>query len=139
MLSVAVTLLCLAGAGAAVPEGPEYPSAEWFQREAQNYAKTQEEPEAQMASPGFQTRWNAQGAANLATYLERSAAGTWPWEHRGNLCAYWNEQCTGEPFFYPGVDPFYDEEADEGLGEPTVRRAVVRASLHPHVVGPACS
>lgn len=27
----------------------------------------------------------------------------------GNLCASGSEQCTGDPFAYPGVDAFYDD------------------------------
>jgi hypothetical protein len=91
---------------------PQYPSDAWFEREARNYARTQEAPQEQAEDPVFQQRWREQSLENYRIYLERQADGTWPWESRGNLCQYWSEPCTGDPFRYPGVDPFYTAEGE---------------------------
>lgn len=113
ILSALVLAGSWAAPAAAQPAEPEYPSPAWFEREARNYAKTQEEPQAQASSPEFLVRWREQTNTNNLTFTSRNyVEGTWPWDSRGNLCYTWAEQCTGEPFLYPGVDPFYEEEAD---------------------------
>ena len=74
--------------------------------EAANYARTGQAPQQQLADPLFTARWQQQSLANFAEFAalgpERVLATT------GNLCREHAEQCTGDPFRYPGVDPFYD-------------------------------
>ena len=106
---LAATLTALPSA--AVPEGPSYPSPAWFQREAQNYATVSEAPRQQVQDPAFLQRWQEQSQANFLTFVQRHADGTWPWDSAGNVCETWGEQCTGDPYRYPGVDPFYADEA----------------------------
>lgn len=91
-----------------MPEGPEDGSPEWHAREASNYAKTGEAP-AEQASPEFQARLQAQNAANAAEWAAFLASDP-TWSNAQNLCATWMEQCAGDPFLYPGFDPFYDAE-----------------------------
>ena len=100
-------------AARAVPEGPEFPSPEWAAREQANYFKNGEEPQRQFSDPAFQLRLQEQNAANLADYQARQMADpSWraPGGSAGNLCSTWQEECAGDPFLYPGVDPFYDSE-----------------------------
>ena len=97
----------------AVPEGPEHPSPEWAAREQANYFKNGEEPQRQTGDPAFQTRLQEQNGINLADYLARETADpSWlpPNGSFGNLCGTWQEECAGDPYLYPGVDPFYDTE-----------------------------
>lgn len=107
----------LPGAALAIPEGPEYPSDAWTAREAANFARTSEAPGEQTA-PEFQARLQAQSAANQQSLLTRNAADTsWNDPRSGNsnfspLCTSWMQQCAGDPFRYPGVDPFYDTEGE---------------------------
>ncbi|MDX1453397.1 MAG: hypothetical protein R3183_12635, partial [Oleiphilaceae bacterium] len=102
----------------AVPEGPDFPSPEWTQRELMNYAKVSEAPLEQASNPVFMQRLTEQGLANFQSYIERSAADpSWTLSQGLNtpvtpLCTTWSMQCTGDPFRYPGVDPFFDEEAE---------------------------
>jgi hypothetical protein len=106
-------LAILAGATTIATAEPDYPSPEWYEREADNYARTTEEPTWQSTDPDFQRRWQERSEANLATYTQRRyVEGTWPWESSGNLCSTWSMQCTGNPFLYPGADPFYDDEGE---------------------------
>lgn len=122
-LATAAVALALAAPGAwAQPLGadepeepqaePAYPSPEWTAREAVNYARTQEAPRQQAADPAFQQRWQEQSLANFQSFLERQAADP-DWRTTGNLCETWGEQCTGDPYRYPGVDPFHDEAVVE--------------------------
>lgn len=111
-------VLCLASAAVrAIPEGPEPNTPEWAQREAANYARTTEAPAEQLA-PAFQQRLQTQGVANEAEWLMRGAGDPdWFSPQSGNtnltpLCASWALQCAGDPFRYPGVDPFYEAEAE---------------------------
>ncbi len=92
----------------AVPEGPAYPSPEWTAREAQNFALTGESPAEQLSDPAFVRRWQEQSAANAAAFVVRQLTDP-EFREEGNLCASWSEQCTGDPFAYPGVDAFYDD------------------------------
>ncbi len=108
-VAAASTLLLLAGcpAASAVPEGPDYPSAQWTAREAQNFALTGEAASEQLADPAFVSRWQQQSLLNLQAFAQRQITAP-EFREEGNLCATWGEQCTGDPFAYPGVDPFYD-------------------------------
>lgn len=123
---VALAVACaVAGAlfGIAPPAGarasePIYPSAEWFQREATNYAITSQAPLEQATDPDFQVRWNEQSTENRTDYMRRRYVdGTWWWDSTGNLCNHWSFVCTGDPYLYPGADPFYD---NEGLVEEAI-------------------
>ena len=97
-------------AGAQATE-PAYPSPEWFQREAENYAITAQAPLEQASDPDFQVRWNEQSTANRTEYLQRRYVdNTWWWDSTGNLCNHWSFVCTGDPYLYPGVDSFYETE-----------------------------
>jgi hypothetical protein len=107
----------------AIPEGPDFPSAEWIQREAQNFAKVSEGPAEQVANPAFVLRWQQQNIDNTLEWDARALADpTWLSPLSGNtsltpLCATWGEQCAGDPFRYAAVagpdgDAFYTQEAE---------------------------
>jgi hypothetical protein len=51
-----------------------YPSAQWTQCEAQNYAMVLQAPLEQVGDPAFVLRWIEQSTANAADYLARDAA-----------------------------------------------------------------
>lgn len=112
-----ITLALLPLAAAAIPEGPAPNTPEWAAREQANYAKTLEAP-AEQAAPAFQQRLQAQNAANQQSYLLRAVDDPdWLSPQSGNteftpLCTSWMMQCAGDPFRYPGVDPFYDSEGE---------------------------
>ncbi|MGB1580569.1 MAG: alpha/beta hydrolase family protein [Nevskiales bacterium] len=116
--SLGMALLLWSAVALAVPEGPEYPSPEWTQRELSNYAKVSEAPLEQASNPVFMQRLTEQGLANFQSYVERSVADpSWNLSQALNtpltpLCTTWSLQCTGDPFRYPGVDPFYETEAE---------------------------
>jgi hypothetical protein len=115
--------LCCATAAWAIPEGPEYPSAEWTLREAQNYARTLEAPAEQALDPVFGLRLQLQSLANIAEFNQRALDDP-SWLLLPSLdtpvtplCATWAEQCAGDPFRYPGVDgpdgaAFYEQQAE---------------------------
>ncbi len=108
---LAAGLLCmLPVAGSATEEAPPYPSAEWSLREASNYSRTLDAAAIQ-ADPAFQQRWQQQSYLNSQEYLarERTDSG---WSSRGNACKEWAEQCTGDPYRYPGWDSFYGAEGE---------------------------
>ena len=90
----------------AIPEGPEYPSPEWLVRETTNYLRTRDEANRELTDVDFQVRLAEQSVANVADYA------TFQLEHgfinAANLCATWAETCAGDPYRYPGTDPFYD-------------------------------
>lgn len=116
-LRIAVAFSILAGLiAAASPSGaqstePEYPSPEWFAREAENFATVSQAPAEQAADPEFQQRWNDQSLANREDYMRRRYVEmNWPWDSSGNACNHWSGPCTGDPYLYPGVDSFYEEE-----------------------------
>jgi hypothetical protein len=113
-LVVAVAVLTVfSGLARAVPEGPPYPSPEWSQREAANFDKTNEERRREEADPSFRARLDEQSAANLASYQQRIADDpTWAVTSTNVPCGTWAGQCAGDPFLYPGVDPFYDNEGE---------------------------
>ena len=105
--SVLVLMVLVTGTAAAIPEGPEPGTPEWFDREANNFAKTREESNRELSSPEFQARLRAQSATNEADYATFQADNGFI--NAGNLCARWEETCAGDPFRYPGSDPFYDD------------------------------
>ncbi|TXH04989.1 MAG: hypothetical protein E6R07_06365, partial [Nevskiaceae bacterium] len=75
MKRVAFAVLLLANAQAwAIPEGPAYPSAEWTQREAANFAMVLQGPQEQVSNPAFEQRWQQQSAANIVDYTQRDLA-----------------------------------------------------------------
>jgi Bacterial Ig-like domain (group 3) len=108
-LALLVTVSLLGPPASAAAE-PTYPSPEWFQREAQNFAIVSQS-HAEQADPDFQQRWNDQSTANRLHYFRsRYVDMTWPWDSSGNACNHWSGPCTGDPYLYPGVDPFYENE-----------------------------
>ena len=110
-LLIVVALGALAGTAAGQSNEPAYPSPEWFEREARNYAMTQQAPSEQAADPAFQQRWAEQNQENFLHYFQRRYVEmSWPWDSTGNLCNHWSGPCTGDPYLYPGVDPFYENE-----------------------------
>jgi hypothetical protein len=102
---------------AAVPEGPEPNTPAWAEREAANYARTLEAPTEQAAA-AFLQRLQSQSLANQTEWLQRGLADPdWFSPQSGNteltpLCTSWALQCAGDPFRYPGVDAFYEQEAE---------------------------
>jgi len=122
-LGLALLLLPAALLGSTVPAAaqetePTYPSPEWFAREATNFATVGQAPLEQATDPDFQLRWNQQSGENREHYMTRRYVdGTWWWESTGNLCYHWSGPCTGDPYLYPGVDPFYE---NEGLVEEAI-------------------
>ncbi|MGI8610172.1 MAG: alpha/beta hydrolase family protein [Candidatus Dormibacteria bacterium] len=91
---------------AAVPEGPAPGTPDWYAREASNFARAHEEMQREL-TPAFQSRLNAQSTANLLAYNARQLSDP-SWNSFGNVCQTWQYDCAGDPFRYPGVDPFYD-------------------------------
>ena len=117
-LLLPAALLGTTTTSAAQTAEPAYPSPEWFQREAENFATVSQAPLEQAMDPEFQLRWNEQSTANRTEYLRRRYVdGTWWWDSTGNLCNHWSAVCTGDPYLYPGVDPFYE---NEGLVEEAI-------------------
>jgi hypothetical protein len=105
-LLAALALCAPALPAAAVPEGPAPGTSDWYAREAANFAKAHEEIQREL-DPAFQARLNAQSTANLVAYNQRQAADP-TWNSFGNVCQTWGYDCAGDPFRYPGADPFYD-------------------------------
>lgn len=100
----------------AIPEGPDANTPEWFAREAANYARTLEAPAEQASNPDFLIRFQTQSTANDLEFTQRQLQDP-TWVTAGNLpvlplCATWSEPCVGDPFRYPGTDPFYDNEGE---------------------------
>lgn len=89
--------------------------------ELKNFARVSEAAREEATNPVFLQRLQAQSLANLQAYLSRIAsdpsylpvgAGGIPLNTPVTpLCASWSIQCAGDPFRYPGVDPFYEREA----------------------------
>lgn len=115
-------LLALGGPAAAIPEGPEPDTPEWFQREAANYQRATGTA-TEHADPAFQARLQQQGTANELAYALRAIEdSSWLDPRAGNanllpLCASWALPCAGDPFRYPeapGPDgaAFYETEAE---------------------------
>lgn len=96
-------------------------SPEFAACELKNFARVSEAPREEATNPIFLQRLQEQSLANLQEYLARIAADPsyLPISTGGAslntpvtpLCATWGMQCAGDPFRYPGVDPFYDDEA----------------------------
>ena len=107
--AMAATLLL---GGAAVAQEPEYPSPAWAEREARNYDRANQAARQQASDPDFQVRWREQSLANFLEYRERQAEDP-DWQSTGNACKEWSEQCTGDPYRYPSVDPFYEDAVVE--------------------------
>jgi hypothetical protein len=83
-----------------------FPSAEWSAREAANFARLSQAPARQAQDPAFQQRWQEQQLANRLEYEERRVSDPY-WSSGENACASWGSVCTGDPYRYPGVDPWY--------------------------------
>ena len=84
-------------------------SSDFAACEQTNFAITTQAP-AEQSSPEFQSRIKQQDITNgTSFFLERGSDPLWQTD--GNLCETWMEQCAGDPFFYPSVDPFYTNEA----------------------------
>jgi hypothetical protein len=100
--------VCVAGLLAAALAAPaSAQDAGFAEAEAANYARTLQAPQQQAADPEFLARWQEQSLANFAEFAALGRVA----ETTGNVCREWAEQCTGDPYRYPGVDPFY-EQAD---------------------------
>jgi dienelactone hydrolase len=102
LLAAAVTAVAVCATAA--PASAQ--DAAFATSEAANFAMVGQAPQQQVTDPAFGARWQQQSLANIAEFVAlgpaRALATT------GNLCREWAEQCTGDPFRYPGVDPFYD-------------------------------
>lgn len=79
---IGLTLLLAGHAASAVmaqensgPDGaePAFPSPQWTQREAENFARSGEAIAEQLSQPAFLQRWSAQSGANIASYTARAA------------------------------------------------------------------
>jgi hypothetical protein len=110
-------------AATAVPEGPEYNTAEWRTRDLANVARALESPVELLANPVFVLRWQQQSLANILSLTQRNLADpSWLLIPNLNtpvtpLCTSWSQPCSGDPFRYPeapGPDgaPFYEQEAE---------------------------
>ncbi len=107
----------------AIPEGPEFPSAEWTERDLLNVARTTDAPTEQLLNPDFVQRWQEQNLANTMEWNQRALNDpSWLLLPSGNtpltpLCTTWGEQCAGDPFRYPAASgpdgaAFYETEAE---------------------------
>lgn len=107
----------------AIPEGPEYPSPEWFARDLANVARTTDAPLELAANPDFMLAWHQQSTANFVDWTQRNLDDpSWLLGMNMNtpvtpLCTTWGLQCAGDPYRYPtapGPDgaPFYEDEAE---------------------------
>jgi len=99
-----------------------YPSPQWTQCEATNFARTGEASTEQLGAD-FQSRYIEQSLANLQEWTARAMADpSWLDPRSGNtpvlpLCTTWSLQCVGDPFRYAAYDgpdgkAFYDNEAE---------------------------
>lgn len=116
-------LLGSLGGGADDPACGTYSdgSAGFAACELKNFARVSEAAREEATNPVFLQRLQEQSLANLQAYLARIAsdpsylpvgAGGIPLNTPVTpLCASWSMQCAGDPFRYPGVDPFYEREA----------------------------
>ena len=98
-----------------------YPSAQWQECEATNFARTTEAVTEQL-SPAFQRRYTEQSLINLGDWVSRSLGDlSWLGSPSLNtpltpLCATNSLPCTGDPFRYPAAtgpdgDRFFQKEA----------------------------
>jgi hypothetical protein len=91
----------------AVPEGPAPGTPDWYAREAANVAHTTGEQQREAADPAFHVRLTEQSLANQQSFALRQATDP-DWTTAGNVCERWDGDCAGDPYRYPGIDPFYD-------------------------------
>ncbi len=110
-----------------VPDDPKCgsyasPSAEFAACEAKNFARISEAPREQLTNPIFVQRLLELGLANTGDYLMRALSDpsrlllSPPMSVSLNtpltpLCATYALPCSGDPFRYPDIDPFYKNEA----------------------------
>ncbi len=117
------SLLFVCTLAQAIPEGPEYPSPEWFARDIANVARTGDGPAEQLSNPDFVSAWQQQSTANFVEWAQRNVDDpSWLLGMNLNtpvtpLCTTWGLQCAGDPYRYPaapGPDgaPFYENEAE---------------------------
>ncbi|HEY8740139.1 MAG TPA: hypothetical protein VIN56_06080 [Candidatus Dormibacteraeota bacterium] len=107
VLAVMGAMAIWAVPAAAVPEGPAPGTPDWYAREAANVAHTTGEQQREAADPNFQVRLTQQGVANQQSFALRQATDP-DWNSAGNVCERWDGDCAGDPYRYPGTDPFYD-------------------------------
>jgi hypothetical protein len=114
LLFVVLVTALLAQPAVAVPEGPPPGSPDWYAREAANLQRTTGESAREAADPNFLARLQAQSLANQVAFNQRQLADP-DWTTAGNVCNAWQFDCAGDPYLYPGVDPFY---ANDGQVQP---------------------
>lgn len=101
----------------------EAQSAEFIQCELTNFARVTEAPVEQLSNPTFMLRLLEQSLGNIGSYTMRAITDpSWllaspPSSVSLNtpltpLCGTHALPCAGDPFRYPGVDSFYEDEAD---------------------------
>ncbi|PTU32192.1 alpha/beta hydrolase family protein [Stenotrophobium rhamnosiphilum] len=71
---VLLALLLVPSLARAIPEGPVYPSPEWLQREATNYAMVLQAPVEEVTNPAFAVPWAQQSVNNALSYTLRGLA-----------------------------------------------------------------
>jgi hypothetical protein len=71
LLVLTTSLMAVSKPASAQETEPAYPSPEWFQREAENFATVSQAPAEQAADPDFQLRWNQQSTENRQSYTTR--------------------------------------------------------------------
>ncbi|MES2489949.1 MAG: hypothetical protein V4607_09150 [Pseudomonadota bacterium] len=71
---VLLALMLVPSLARAIPEGPAYPSPEWVQREATNYAMVLQAPVEEVTNPAFAVPWAQQSVANALSYTLRGLA-----------------------------------------------------------------
>lgn len=107
----------------ASPEDPEPGSAEWTQRELQNFARTLEAPLEQVTSLRFQLVWHLRSVDTVLDWLLRGVDDlSWLNPLAGNtlitpLAATHATVATGDPTRYPGAEgpngaAFYETEGE---------------------------
>ena len=72
--AIMLALLLVPGIVFAIPEGPTYPSPEWLQREATNYATVLQAPVEEVSNPAFALPWTLQSVANALSLTQRDLA-----------------------------------------------------------------
>lgn len=97
-------------------------SPDYAQCELENFARVLEAPREQLSNPTFMQQLLTQSGLNLLSLLTRAADDpSWLLASPSGavslntpltpLCATHALPCAGDPFRYPGVDPFYETEA----------------------------
>jgi hypothetical protein len=72
MNRIVIALMLALVTPASALAAPEYPSAEWTQRELENYARTLEAPIEQVTQPAFLLRLSTQSVANIGDFTLRT-------------------------------------------------------------------